>query len=677
MKKKNFFTKSLTFNILIAIVVALIVACSIVSTIGYYLFKNNIKETYTSTSYKVADLVNTFYDHNKVDEFLSTNGETEEYKSLYNETKVVANSMNANVIYLIRPIKTTEGYKTYMSIINVLSDTSTLNSEWTINSVHNTSNTTYENIYKDMYEGDLERSVIFRTTNLSGADPHITTLTRVKDSSSNVVGIMCVQFTMSEYKHVIRVYSYTSFITSIVLALFVAFLAALYMRYQFVRPLNKIISETERFSKENKKLDKKLGKISRIRGISNLALAIDKLEDDMDLYIEDIKKISSEKEKMGVELNIAKSIQEASVPTIFPEREDIDIYALMTPAKEVGGDFYNFFFIDNDHLALIMADVSGKGIPAALFMMISTVLLNDTAEMISDPAKILEFANRRLCAHNSADMFVTVWLGILEISTGKIVAANAGHDDPFILRAGTEFEYTKNKHGVALGAFELAKYQNFEINLGYQDIIFLYTDGVPEATNSNQEMITLDGVKEILNEFKNDSPKDIILNVKKKIDEFVGDAPQFDDITMLCLKRCGNLNTKMLEVDAKKENLDEVNSFVMNYIEPYNVSSKILMQLELVIEEIFINIASYAYRGGDGKALIYLSLDNNVLKIEFRDKGVKYNPLERKDPNINASAEEREIGGLGVYLVKKNVDSISYKYESDSNILTLTKKIVL
>jgi sigma-B regulation protein RsbU (phosphoserine phosphatase) len=259
-------------------------------------------------------------------------------------------------------------------------------------------------------------------------------------------------------------------------------------------------------------------------------------------YIEDIKSITAEKERIGAELNVATQIQADMLPCIFPpypDRDDFDIFASMTPAKEVGGDFYDFFLLDDDHLVMVMADVSGKGVPAALFMVISKTLIRDHIQLYGSPAKTLEMVNNLLCENNAEGMFVTVWLGILEISTGKIIASNAGHEYPAIRYGDGKFELFKDKHGFVVGGMEGLKFKDYEIELGDHGCIFLYTDGVPEATNASEELFGTDRMIEALNIDPMAEPKDLLKNVRGEVDGFVKEAPQFDDLTMLALiKRC-------------------------------------------------------------------------------------------------------------------------------------------
>lgn len=254
-------------------------------------------------------------------------------------------------------------------------------------------------------------------------------------------------------------------------------------------------------------------------------------------------KISRESAVVKAELNTANQIQSSMVPTIFPPfpgRKEFDIYASMFTAKEVGGDFYDFFLIDEDHLALVIADVSGKGVPAALFMMAAKILISDRTLMGGTPAEILSFVNKRICANNQAEMFLTVWLGILDIKTGRITAANAGHEYPALCRKGGEFEVLKDDHSFIVGGMDGIRYKNYEFSLKEGDTLFVYTDGIPEANNTSEELFGTDKMVEALNINSDGEPSEILENVKRNVDDFVGDSVQFDDFTMLCLRYNGN-----------------------------------------------------------------------------------------------------------------------------------------
>lgn len=254
-----------------------------------------------------------------------------------------------------------------------------------------------------------------------------------------------------------------------------------------------------------------------------------------------IEKIMEERKKVEAELELAANIQSSALPNVFPafpEKSEFDLYATMNPAKEVGGDFYDFFLIDDDHLCMVIADVSGKGIPASLFMMTSKTTISNEAMHEISPEIILTRANEAICANNKMDMFVTVWLGVLEISTGKLTAANAGHEYPFIKKNG-KFAVFKDKHGMAVGVMDGLKYKEYSVDLEPGDFIFVYTDGVAEANNKSKELFGLDRIQATLDGDKSDDCKEIIKGIRTSIDVFADGAQQFDDITMLCLKYNG------------------------------------------------------------------------------------------------------------------------------------------
>ncbi len=278
--------------------------------------------------------------------------------------------------------------------------------------------------------------------------------------------------------------------------------------------------------------------------IGALAEKFNDMAQSLKEYITNLTAVTAEKERIGAELNVATQIQADMLPSIFPpfpDRNEFDIYATMTPAKEVGGDFYDFFLVDNDHLALVMADVSGKGVPAALFMVIAKTLIKNHAQLGEySPANVLMRANEQLCEGNEAELFVTVWLAIIEISTGKGKAANAGHEHPVLRRKDGNFELVVYRHSPAVATMEGMKFKEHDFELHPGDTLFVYTDGVPEATDANEELFGTDRMLEALNKNPNGSPKELLTAVKASVDAFVGEAPQFDDLTMLGLKYFGS-----------------------------------------------------------------------------------------------------------------------------------------
>lgn len=273
--------------------------------------------------------------------------------------------------------------------------------------------------------------------------------------------------------------------------------------------------------------------------IEKLTYAIKTMEKDINTYIKNLTLVTAEKERIGTELNVAKQIQAFVLPCIFPAfpgRKEFDIYATMQPAKEVGGDFYDFFLVDHDHLAIVIADVSGKGVPSALFMVISKSLIKNQAQAGYAPAEVFSTVNNQLCENNYAGMLITAWIGILEVSSGKLTYANAGHNLPLIKKNNTCYEYLKTPAGFTLAGMKNMKFRQFEIQMEPGDMLYLYTDGVMKATNSNNDSYGEERLLFTLNKNINAAPGELLIEVREAIGNFIKEAPQLEDITMLALQ---------------------------------------------------------------------------------------------------------------------------------------------
>ena len=276
--------------------------------------------------------------------------------------------------------------------------------------------------------------------------------------------------------------------------------------------------------------------------VENLSRVMESMEKDLNEYEADLTRITAERERILTELALATRIQADMLPhtfPAFPDRTEFDVYASMAPAKEVGGDFYDYFLIDDDRLCLAIADVSGKGVPAALFMMSTKIILSSYAMLGQSPAEILQKTNESICANNQEEMFVTVWVGILEISTGRLTAANAGHEYPVLKTPDGVFAQLKDKHGFVLGGMDGMTYREYEVQLEPGTKLFLYTDGVPEATSGEYELFGTERMVAALNREPDAPPRKLLSNVQHAVDDFVRDASQFDDLTMLCLEYYG------------------------------------------------------------------------------------------------------------------------------------------
>ena len=405
------------------------------------------------------------------------------------------------------------------------------------------------------------------------------------------------------------------------------------------------------------------------------------LSDDINSTVTTLKRyIAEAAARIDKELEYAKQIQLSALPTNYPKEEEYKIYAQMIAAKEVGGDFYDFYKINDTTVAILVADVSGKGIPAAMFMMTAKTIIKDLAESGLPVNDIFTKANEKLCENNEAGMFVTAWMGIIDITTGNMEYTNAGHNPPLIKHADGSFEYLKNRAGFVLAGMDGVRYRVGELTLNPGDRIFLYTDGVTEATNIDNILYGEDRLYAFMNQNRDLEATEFLPELKNNIDEFVGEAPQFDDITMLMFDYKPQKRGDLMEnrkFSAKTEDLNNVLAFVEETLEKHECSMKIVMGICVAIEEVFVNVAHYAYGGEEGDVILSIDFNENTRDVTFKiiDKGIPFNPLNKPDPDITLSAEDRQIGGLGIFITKKTMDSVSYEYKNNENILTMIKKI--
>lgn len=679
MNKFNRIRKSLSFNIISATAVLLLVFGIVISAIGYISFTNTLKKEYETTTYHMATTATSLVEGDLIDDYLNDE-ELASYYTSYDYLKKYCNYMDVTLIHVFTIDES--NYLDAKNVFNVVNDKELeagTYTEWELGFGFGERFTkNYKEYYEKICKKEIEYGTVFRTTNLRDKEAHLTTIVPVKNEAGDIVAILSIQRPMSELVNGRRPYTITVLLSTAALIIFIGIVSGLYLKYQFVKPLKEVTDETKEFAKDNKKKTDLSEKKYKILEISELGDSVNTMENEMLEYIENITKITSEKERISTELNIASAIQETSIPNqfpAFPERLDFDIFASMTPAKEVGGDFYNFSLIDDDHLALIIADVSGKGIPAALFMMVTNILITERLSFGESPSVAIESVNERICRRNVLNMFVTMWVGVLELSTGTLKCANAGHNDPAVYRKNGSFELIKFPHGLVVGAMSGIKYVDKEIKLEKGDKLFVYTDGVFEAIDKDNKLYGMDLLLENLNFAKDLNPEGIVNYIKNSVFEYAGLTPQFDDMTMLCieLKDKGPMNK--IIVDAKLENLDKVIEFTKDILVKNGCLKNLLTPIELAIEELFVNICNYAYVNNNGPFEIVIDVENGIAKIIISDKGLEFNPLEKKDPDITLDANERQVGGLGIFLVKKTMDSVDYSYTRGMNILVLTKKI--
>ena len=522
------FRLGISKKLLLGVFLLTILTCVFSTITGYLQYDRTLRKLYNDHGYKIGNIILDNIDHDKVGHYAETWTEDEDYAETAEYLKKVEEKAGVAFIYIV-----------------------TVNEDQTLRYVFDTSGTPigmtdpipahFDEVWEAYTEGKRPESYMVRHSPKYG---YLTSsLLPIMDSKGSVVAMLSVDVRME-----VIISMLTGYIVKMILisAGFLAIFIIVYwffMRRFFIKPLMRIRKNVSEFAKNNTATSTSLESIRTGDEMQELAESVTQMEDDIVKYIDNIKTITAEKERIGAELNVATQIQADMLPRIFPpfpDRKEFDIYASMTPAKEVGGDFYDFFLIDRDHLGLVMADVSGKGVPAALFMVITKTLIKNRAQMGGGPAEILRFVNEQLCEGNEAEMFVTVWFAILDLKTGKGLAANAGHEHPVIRRAGGEYELVVYRHSPAVAAMEGMRFKEHEFELHAGDALFVYTDGVPEATNAGNELFGTDRMLNALNRDPDAVPEELLHSVRQEIDAFVGEAPQFDDITMLSLQYIGS-----------------------------------------------------------------------------------------------------------------------------------------
>ena len=490
---------------------------------GSVVFDRAVQKIYNERGYVVANIILKQIDHDKIAEYSKTWTEDDYYDEMVDYLTYMQEYSNAAYIYIGVPyedktIKYIYDSGSNMGFVDPIA-------------------APFDEIWNAYTEGARPESYLVRHSQYG----YLTSsCLPIEDSNGNVVALLFVDTNMEVIHTTLYKFIFNMIIIALILLGAFCFLNWRYMNINIISPLMVIKKNINAFA-EKTVPDDSLKDIKTGDELEELAKSIHSMEHDIVDYIDNIQVITAEKERITAELDVATKIQADMLPRIFPpfpERKEFDIYATMTPAKEVGGDFYDFFLIDDDHLALVMADVSGKGVPAALFMVNAKTQIKYRSLMDKNfsPADILHDVNNQLCEGNDENYFVTVWLAIVEISTGKVTTVNAGHEHPAIKRAGGAYEFDIYKHSPAVAVMEDLKFSEHEFRLNPGDSIFVYTDGVAEATNSATELYGADRMLEALNKMPDANAKELLENVKKDIDEFVEDSPQFDDITMLCFK---------------------------------------------------------------------------------------------------------------------------------------------
>ena len=530
MKKKN---RRLAVVMVASIVAVIVILSVIVAMTGYQQFTHVLEQQYNDTAYEVAETALTYLNPDKLEGYLQSGQTDEEYNAILARLDELVVSSNCNFIYVAKIDET--DYMTTTYIYDSVNPATGFD-RYEFGYVSRDTDPKYVDDLKHILTTGGRAEKYLYSYRESGA--HTTAGLAVQDSAGKVVAVIGVEKSMTVLYGARS--TYVRWVASIAVTMVILTLLVylLWLNRKVIRPIAEITGEARRFANDGENPVTTLKATENRYEIGVLASSILKMEAEIKQYIDNLTAVTAEKERIGAELDIATHIQSSMLPCIFPAfpgRSEVDIYASMNPAKEVGGDFYDFFMVDDTHLAIVMADVSGKGVPAALFMVIGKTLIKDHTIPGRDLGEVFTEVNRLLCEGNGEELFITAFEGVLDLETGRFDFVNAGHEMPFIRRKG-KYTPEKIRAGFVLAGMETTRYRMGSLQMEAGDAIFQYTDGVTEATNADNELYGMERLEAVLNQNADAAPDALLTAVKADIDAFVGDAPQFDDITMLCLE---------------------------------------------------------------------------------------------------------------------------------------------
>lgn len=526
----------LSVKLIASVLLLSVLLCGAISFMGYRQFTTVLEDEYNRSAYEIAETAKTYLDPDKLQVYLETGQTDAAYAAVQEKLDALVLSTDSYLIY-----------------VTILSDNYTT-STYIFDSVHpDTGFSRYELGYtaKDMdpaYQEEVarimttgERSAVYFYSYTAASGAHTTAAIPVQDSSGQIVAFLGVEKAMTELDNARSTYVRNVLgITILSVALFLI-LYIWFLRRQVVSPILTITREAQRFAEDNVARLDVLAHIQKRDEIGVLARVIGKMETDNVRYVQNLTAVTAEKERISAELHVATQIQADMLPRkfpAFPGREEFDIYATMTPAREVGGDFYDFFLVDQDHLAVVMADVSGKGVPAALFMVVAKTLIKNHAQAGMEPGCVFDLVNNQLCENNEAGMFVTAFLGVLEISTGQFTYVNAGHNPPLIAQPGGVYGWLPGKRNFVLAGMEGIRYKQQQVALEPGAYLFLYTDGVTEALDKQNNLYSEQRLLDFWNhaELEGKTLPERLQLLQRDIETFADGAEQADDSTMLLLQ---------------------------------------------------------------------------------------------------------------------------------------------
>lgn len=661
MKQKRPFTKSLIRPIFNAVIGLIMLLSAAIGTVGYFEFAGALKQQYMEIANGIAEYAALSMDPETLEQYLETKTADEAYNSTREQLQHTADAEDCSVIYVAK-VHTDTKEREY--IYNVVSKASGF-SPYEIG-FRDTVNDEFLKVYDSILKGETQLHNF-----MYSRKGYTTSVYPVEDADSGVVAIVGVVKNMDLLTSAKNSYICQIILIEALIAILSGVVWVVYMRRRIVVPVQQLSEAALNMVEHLEDGNSPELVVKHDDELRELADSFATMYREVGAYIAKLETVTAEKERIGAELDVAAKIQSSMLPCIFPafpDRNEFDIYATMDPAKEVGGDFYDFFMVDADHLAFVVADVSGKGVPAALFMVIGKTLIKDHTGLHDDLGEVFTEVNNILCASNSEEMFITAFEGVLNLKTGELRYVNAGHEIPFLCRKGGVFEPYKVRAGFVLAGMQGIRYRAGSIQLEPGDKVFQYSDGIPEAINSEKSPYGMKRLESVLAKNSEKAPSELLPLVKADVDAFVGDADQFDDITMLCIEFKGNGRKTEISLTPDAESVKTVAEFLDTTLEAWEIPMKVVSKLQIVADEIYSNIVRYSQAKN---AKVTAVQNGTVLSLRFEDDGKPYDPTTAAEPDITASAEEREIGGLGIFVVRNMMDSMDYRYKDGHNVLTL------
>ena len=508
----------------------MLILASILSCDSYQRFTAIIMRNHEDEALRTAQTALTFLDADNLSVYEQ---DSSARQKLLREWQRIADTQDAMFIYVIEPFN---GYRDIRFIVNV-KNTDSEYDVFPVGYVMPTDSDEYKQAYRDLYAGNTDHATVIRDNDISATGDHVTAMVPITDSDDLVEGILCVQWQMDELDAERILFLKRTLAAMLVYLVLMLLIAGQYLNAKLLNPLGALTQGVKEIAAGN--LDKKLD-IHTGDELQTLAENFNDMTEELKTQTADLAVVTAERERIATELDVATRIQMSMLPKNFSVDERVDLFATMTPAKEVGGDLFDFRKLDENHLFITIADVSGKGVPAALFMVAAITNLRNAVAALQRPDDLksaIENTNDSLCANNDGGLFVTAFSGVLDLSTGIFRYVNAGHNPPLIRRRGKDFEELPMELNFVLGGWDDWQYVQQEIRLEAGDMIFLYTDGVTEAADSTGKLYSLERLQQFLNtRAETASSEEILSEVYESLEKFSADAEQSDDITMLAVK---------------------------------------------------------------------------------------------------------------------------------------------